>query len=483
MTTSKNSLKNIKLKKLSNLVIPELYDALNQKAAVTTLFGSRASGKTRQTAIYVTKQVIQNKGDNAAVVRQVADKLMETIWADFVWAIKLFGYEKRVEFKLTDAEIHFPNGNVIIFRGVGDPFKFKGQVKSEGEFRYFVVEEASNIPSLEAFHSIRSTVTRGKKGRFQTIVIMNTELPNWATDYFCEEEEFWPDLAVLENEGFMSKRVIKPELYRDWMLTYSSIFLNYRHGFIDDSTLNVQMELKGIDYDLFTVSALGNWGALGGSIYKGYLSRLRFVNFLRNLEIIEYTFGIDYGEKNSATTCVLIGLTKGYKEVVILDMYYWKNGRYGFKNAAQFRNEIIQFIDLKIRQFGIKRFKVIVDSAAEVFRQTINQKLEDMGFQNYVCWPTRTPKGTAGKFPILERIQLIKSLMAEYRIYVYNEGNNKPLIDEWKRTVWDENKTTLTRLDQDNDAQDAFEYALVDRYRSLYTTLKGKKKKAIETIV
>jgi len=455
------------IRKLSNLVIPEHFNALQQKANVTTLFGSRASGKTRQTAIYVTMQVINNPGDNAAVVRQVADKLQETIWADFLWAIDMFGMSDQVEVKLTDAEIHFPNGNCIIFRGVGDPRKFKGQTKEIGEFRYFVVEEASNIPSLESFHSIRSTIIRGKGGNFQTIVIMNTELPNWATEYFCESEEFWPDLTILENEGYMERRVIKPELHRDWLLSYSSIFLTKKYGFIDEQTVNQQLELKSINYELYTVSALGNWGALGGAIFAGYLNHLQFINNLQGQEIIEYTFGVDYGEKNSATTCILIGITKDYDKVILLDSYYFRNGKVIKKIASDFRNDIINFIEKKVEQYDMHNFKVIVDSAAEVFRQTIYQGLEERGFQNYVCWPSRNANGNPGKFPILERIQLVKTLMAGERLLLYTLGNYKPLLDEWKRAVWDKDKKTPVRLDVYNDAQDAFEYALVDRYKSL----------------
>lgn len=86
--------------------------------------GSRASKKSKTTALWFIVNMMAYKQANALVVRQVYSTLKDSCYTELKWAINRLGVSRYWKCKESPLEMEYiPTGQKIYFRGMDDPLK------------------------------------------------------------------------------------------------------------------------------------------------------------------------------------------------------------------------------------------------------------------------------------------------------------------------------------------------------------------------
>lgn len=86
--------------------------------------GSRASKKSKTTALMLIYRLIKYPLSNVLVVRKTERTLKDSCYADLKWAIHRLGVDDLFDCKVSPLEIrHKQTGQKILFRGLDDPLK------------------------------------------------------------------------------------------------------------------------------------------------------------------------------------------------------------------------------------------------------------------------------------------------------------------------------------------------------------------------
>ena len=139
---------NLKSKKvrLPDVVGKGYKDFWNFKGRYRICKGSRASKKSKTTALWIVYNMMKYKNVNTLVVRKVFRTLKDSCYSDLKWAIHRFKVVDYWEFKESPLEITYkPTGQKILFRGFDDPLKITSISVSVGQLCFCWVEEAYEL--------------------------------------------------------------------------------------------------------------------------------------------------------------------------------------------------------------------------------------------------------------------------------------------------------------------------------------------------
>ena len=115
--------------------------------------GSRASKKSKTTALNFIYRIMKYPQANLLVVRKVFGTLKDSCYAELKWAIHRFGADSLFDCKLSPLEITYkPTGQKIYFRGLDDPLKITSITVSTGCLCWLWIEEAYEINSENDFN-------------------------------------------------------------------------------------------------------------------------------------------------------------------------------------------------------------------------------------------------------------------------------------------------------------------------------------------
>ena len=264
-------------------------------------------------------------------------------------------------------------------------------------------------------------------------------------------------------------------IYERYIDKYKESFLggyNYMHFTIADNlsiTEERRLEIES-QYDKKSIwykrDILGQRCTPEGSIYTVYTNNpesfLLSPKELPPLILVEA--GIDFGGgndgKGSANTFVAVGFTRGYRDCIILKSVRIEESI----DDEQLKERFVKFCDYINTKYN-KVFDANYDNAEPI----LGRGLKIATIRNN-CRVNVKP---SIKVPILQRIRLINSLMAQHRFWFLNEGNEtKSAQSAFYDAVWDKDKVD-TRLDDgtsDIDTLDATEYAIEKHYDILIKT-------------
>jgi phage terminase large subunit len=86
--------------------------------------GSRASKKSKTTALWYITNMMKYQGANLLVVRKVFRTLKDSCFTELKWAINRLGVQSYWDIKESPIEMTYkPTGQKIYFRGLDDPIK------------------------------------------------------------------------------------------------------------------------------------------------------------------------------------------------------------------------------------------------------------------------------------------------------------------------------------------------------------------------
>lgn len=290
--------------------------------------GSRASKKSKTTALNFIIRIMQYKNANLLVVRKTYQTLKDSCFAELRWAISILNVEKYFDIKISPLEItYLKTGQKIYFRGLDDPFKITSITACRGVLCWLWIEEAYEIEKEEDFDILQESI-RGKMpdGLFKQITI--TFNP-W-------NENHW-----------LKKRFFDCEKNEDILAITTNYMIN---EWLDDADEKMFLDMKKNNPARYEVAGLGKWGISEGLVYKNFVERKFDINKIRKGNDLKFVFGLDFGYTNDPTAmfCGAVDIEK--KILYVFDELYKK---------ALTNFEIYE----EIVDMGYKKERIVADSS------------------------------------------------------------------------------------------------------------------------
>lgn len=372
--------------------------------------GSRASKKSKTTALNFIYRIMKYPQANLLVVRKVFGTLKDSCYTELKWAIHRYGVDSLFDCKLSPLEITYkPTGQKIYFRGLDDPLKITSITVDVGCLCWLWLEEAYEITDENDFNMLDESI-RGvtPEGLFKQITLT---LNPW-------NEKHWIKKRFFDKEDSSILAMTTNYMCNEWL---------------DEADLKVFEDMKVNNPKRYEVAGLGNWGVTDGLVYENWQERIFTLDEVRELEGIESVFGLDFGYTNDPTAlfCGLIDI-KG-KVIYVFDEMYQK----GMSNEK---------IAEKIRAMGYSKERITADCAEP---KSID-RLRELGIRN--IRPARK-----GKDSVNNGIDFIQG----FKIIIHPKCEN--FVKEIGSYCWDKDKeghSINEPVDADNHLMDAMRYAL-----------------------
>jgi phage terminase large subunit len=297
----KNSVKEISLQS----VIGKGYaDFWCFKGRYRVCKGSRASKKSKTTALNFISNITKYPAANLLVVRKVFHTLKDSCYTELKWAINRLGVNAYWDCKLSPLEMTYkPTGQKIYFRGLDDPLKITSITVETGCLCWLWLEEAYEIMNENDFNmldeSIRGEVPAGLYKQL-TITFNPWNEKHWLKKRFFDN----PD------ENTLAKTT------------------NYLcNEFLDDADRKLFEVMKKNNPRRYKVAGLGDWGIVDGLIYENWEEKAfdyKSDEFKKQHPKLKSAFGLDFGYTNDPS-----GLFGGLvdleaKEIYVFDELYEK---------------------------------------------------------------------------------------------------------------------------------------------------------------
>lgn len=208
--------------------------------------GSRASKKSKTTALWFICNLMKYPLANALCVRQTFNTLQDSCWADLHWAAARLGVSHLWEFTVSPLKATYkPTGQVVLFRGLDDPLRLASVTVSVGVLCWAWLEEAYEIPEEADFDMI-DDVIRGQMpdGYFKqlTLTFNPWSHTTWIKRRFFDHA---PDNDIL------------------------TMTTNYKcNEWLDEADLRRFERMKEENPDRYRVAGLGDWGVTGNTIFN-----------------------------------------------------------------------------------------------------------------------------------------------------------------------------------------------------------------------
>ena len=372
--------------------------------------GSRASKKSKTTALNLIYRIMKYPQSNILVIRKTFRTLKDSCYAELKWAIHRLCVDSLFDCKMSPLEITYkPTGQKIYFRGLDDPLKITSITVDVGCLCWLWIEEAYEIDSEDDFNMLDESI-RGvtPPGLFKQITIT---LNPWNEHHWIKARFF----DVIDS-NIMAKSTTY--MCNEWL---------------DESDLKVFEDMKRNNPRRYQVAGLGNWGITDGLVYENWQERLFTVEEITKMPGIESTFGLDFGYTNDPTAlfCGLIDV-KG-KVLYVFDEIYER----GLSNEK---------IAQKIREKGYSKEIITADSSEP---KSID-RLRELGIR-------RIKPARKGKDSINNGIDFLQG----FEILIHPKCQN--FIKEIGSYCWDKNKegkSINVPVDVNNHLMDAMRYAV-----------------------
>lgn len=372
--------------------------------------GSRASKKSKTTALNFVYRIMKYPQANLLVVRKVFGTLKDSCYTDLKWAINRFGADSLFDCKLSPLEITYkPTGQKILFRGLDDPLKITSITVGVGCLCWLWIEEAYEIDSEDDFNMLDESI-RGvtPKGLFKQITIT---LNPWNEHHWIKKRFF-----DATDENILAKTT------------------NYMcNEWLDCADLKVFEDMKKNNPRRYQVAGLGNWGITDGLVYENWNECVFTIDDVRKLNGVESVFGLDFGYTNDPTALFCGFIDINNKVLYVFDEMYEK----GMSNEK---------IAEKIRNMGYSKETITADCAEP---KSID-RLRELGIR-------RVKPARKGKDSINNGIDFIQG----FKIFIHPKCEN--FIKEIGSYCWDKDKeghSTNKPVDTNNHLMDAMRYAL-----------------------
>ena len=390
----------------------------NFKGRYNVIKGSRASKKSKTTALRWIYLMMKYDKSNLLVIRKTYRTLKDSCWTDLKWATRRLEVENLWSFKESPLEAtYLPTGQKILFRGLDDPLKVTSITVDYGYLCWAWLEEAFEVNSEADFDTLDESI-RG-------------ELPpnlwkQWVISFNPWNERHW-----LKKKFF---DVSNPDILAQTT--------NYTcNEWLDEADKRLFENMKINNPRRYNVAGLGNWGITEGLVYDNVQIDYRFE--LTDMVNYKTVCGMDFGYTNDPTAFFIGFLDEKNKALYIWDELYEK----GLTN---------RMIYDRLVSMGYGKESIVCDSA------------EPKSIAELRGYGLRAKAAVKGKDSISHGIQYIQGLT----IYIHPRCVN--FTTEIQNYTFDKDKfgnSINQPIDDFNHLMDAMRYAL-EKYAMGRVTIK-----------
>lgn len=377
--------------------------------------GSRASKKSKTTALNLITRMMQYPQANTLVVRKVFRTLKDSCFTELKWAIHRLGVDTWWGIRESPLEMtYLPTGQKIYFRGLDDPLKVTSITVENGYLCWCWIEEAYEIMDERAFDMLDESIRGGipkETGLFKQITL--TFNP-WNEKHWLKARFFDappdPDILALTTNY----------LCNEWL---------------DQADLKVFETMRENNPRRYQVAGLGGWGIVEGLIFENWKEEAFETAAIARKPDVVSAFGLDFGYTNDPTALFCGLVSRAEKTIWVFDELYEK----ALTNRA---------ICDRVTAMGYAKERIRADCAEP---KSIDE-LRELGL--YRITPARK-----GRDSINNGIQYIQ----DYRIVIHPRCVN--FLTEISNYTWGEDKfggKLNTPIDAFNHLMDAMRYALED---------------------
>lgn len=386
-------------------------DFWNFKGRYRVCKGSRASKKSKTTAIWIIYNMMKHDGSNTLVVRKTYRTLKDSCFTDLKWASERLKVSHLWEFKLSPLEATYtPTGQKILFRGLDDPLKITSITVEYGYLCWGWIEEAYEIMDENDFNILDESI-RG-------------ELPpnlwkQWTITFNPWNERHW-----------LKKRFF--DVKHPSILAKTTNYLC--NEWLDKADLQLFERMKTNNPRRYKVAGEGNWGVSEGLVYENWKEKSFTLDDVSNCKT---RCGLDFGYTQDPSAFVVMFYDSENAKLYIWDEMY----------AQRLSNKKIYE---RIRQMGYSKERITADSA------------EPKSIDELRGYGLRIKGSQKGKDSIMNGIQFIQDL----EIIVHPRCVN--FMTEISSYVFEKDKfgKQLNRpIDDFNHLMDAMRYALEQEIR------------------
>lgn len=369
--------------------------------------GSRASKKSKTTALWYIYHLMKYKDANLLVIRKTFRTLKDSCFKELKWAVKRLKVEHLWDFTLSPLEaVYKPTGQRIYFRGLDDPLKVTSIAVDVGCLCWMWIEEAYEVMKEDDFNVLDESI-RGEtpEGLFKQITLTFNPWNerHWIKKRFFDAEPDEDILAITTNY-----------LCNEWL---------------DAADLKVFETMKKNNPRRYAVAGLGGWGIVDGLVYENWKEE---TFTLEDIKHCKSAVGLDFGYTNDPTAFFVGFVDIENKKLYVWDEIYEK----GLSNRK---------IHEAITGAGYGKEHITGDSA------------EPKSIDELKGYGLRIKGAEKGKDSIQNGIQWIQDL----EIIIHPRCVN--FLTEISNYTWDVDKfgTKLNKpIDDFNHLMDAMRYAL-----------------------
>lgn len=381
----------------------------NFKGRYRVCKGSRASKKSKTTALWYIYNLMKYPNSNLLVVRKTYSTLKNSCYTELKWAIHRLGVDAFFNCTLSPLEITYkPTGQKIYFRGLDDPLKITSITVDVGSLCWAWIEEAYEITSEADFDMLNESI-RGEvaEGLFKQITL--TFNP-W-------NDRHWLKKRFFDNPDDDTLALTTNYTCNEWL---------------DEADLQVFETMKEKNPRRYQVAGLGNWGIVDGLVYENWKEQEFNIDDVRT-DRTTSVFGLDFGYTNdpSALFCGILDVKA--KKLWVFDEMYEK----ALSNKDIYNN---------INRMGFAKEQITGDSSEP-------KSLDELRYYGL----RRIQGAKKGKDSINNGIQWIQEL----EIIIHPRCVN--FLTEISNYQWDEDKfgnKVNKPIDCFNHLMDAMRYAL-----------------------
>lgn len=373
--------------------------------------GSRASKKSKSTALWYINNMMKYPGSNLLVVRKTFRTLKDSCYTELKWAINRLGVTHL--WKATESPLqleYIPTGQKIYFRGLDDPLKVTSITVDVGSLCWMWIEEAYEISKEEDFDILDESIRGQVEGDLFKQITMTFNPWNehhWIKKRFFDAEDD-PDILALTTNYLCNE-------------------------FLDAADKKVFETMKRNNPRRYQVAGLGGWGIVDGLVFENWREETFELEEIKKIPGIQSAFGLDFGYTNDPSTLFCGFIDERNKKIYVFDEMY----EHGMSNER---------ISEKVHELGYSKEKIIADSAEP---KSID-RLRDLGLY-------RIKGARKGKDSVMNGIDYIQ----DYEIIIHPNCVN--FITEISNYTWDKDKfgkKINKPIDDFNHLMDAMRYAL-----------------------
>lgn len=291
--------------------------------------GSRASKKSKTTALWYIVQMMAMSQANLLVVRRTYRTLQDSCFRELQWAIGRLGVGNFWKISHSPLQMEYlPTGQKIYFRGLDDPLKVTSITVEVGHLCWMWVEEAFEIRREEDFsvldESIRGAVP---ENLFKQVTL--TFNP-WSSDHWLKSRFFDEPRA---NVLAMTTNY----LCNEWL---------------DEDDFALFGEMRQRNPKRYQVAGLGDWGLEDGELFLREWMGKRFRDLPAGATLIQ-TWDLPFKGTERSAKCAGLVMARCGGEIFVLDCV---NEHMDFVDSAQALREMT-------RKYPTAVAKVIEDKA------------------------------------------------------------------------------------------------------------------------